>query len=87
MDESFGKRVIVEEYIQGQEIQCRDDILEREHHFLQITEKKTFWSPYFVEKAHHQPAYLPDLLKQRMIDIVKKSLSALTWSMGLPIRS
>jgi len=77
MDESFGKRVIVEEYIQGQEFSVEMISWKGEHHFLQITEKETFGPPYFVEKAHHQPAYLPDLLKQRMIDIVKKSLSAL----------
>jgi biotin carboxylase len=75
--ESFNKKVIVEEFIEGQEYSIEMISWQGKHHFLQITEKETFGPPYFVEKAHHQPANLNEIIKKQLIDTIKKALSVL----------
>jgi biotin carboxylase len=75
--ESFGKEIIIEEFIEGQEYSVEMISWQGNHHFLQITEKETSGAPYFVEKGQHQPASISNDIKQRIISIIKKSLSTL----------
>ena len=77
LEESFNKEVIVEEFISGREFSIEMISWHGEHHFLQITEKETSGPPYFVEKAQHQPAQLPDQISLQVIEQVKKSLTVL----------
>ena len=77
LEESFNKEVIVEEFISGREFSIEMISWHGEHHFLQITEKETSGPPYFVEKAQHQPAQLPDQIRLLVIEQVKKSLTVL----------
>lgn len=75
--ESFIGGHIVEQFIVGQEYSVEMISWQGEHYFLQITEKETSGEPYYVEKAHHQPAALPVLLQEKVIALVKKSLTCL----------
>jgi biotin carboxylase len=77
MTESFGKEIIIEEFIEGLEYSVEMISWQGNHHFLQITEKETSGAPYFVEKGQHQPASVSNDIKQRIISIIKKSLSTL----------
>ncbi len=75
--ESFTKRVIVEEFIEGQEYSIEMLSWQGEHHFIQTTEKETSGAPYFVEKAQHQPAILDGNMVSKIIDIIKRALTVL----------
>ncbi len=80
--ESFSSGHIIEQFIAGQEYSVEMISWQGEHHFLQITEKETSGEPYFVEKAHHQPAALPDVMKKKIIALIKKSLTCLGVEFG-----
>ncbi len=81
-NESFCKEVIAEEFIVGQEYSVESITWKGEHYVLQITEKETTGAPYFVEKAQHQPANIPDSVKRKVFEEVKKSLRALKVEYG-----
>jgi len=75
--ESFVSGHIVEQFIVGREYSVEMISWKGEHQFLQITEKETSGEPYYVEKAHHQPAALSVALKEKIVSVVKKSLTCL----------
>jgi len=80
--ESFISEHIVEQFITGREYSVEMISWQGEHHFLQITEKETSGEPYYVEKAHHQPAALPVVMKEKIIALIKKSLTCLGIEFG-----
>lgn len=82
INESFSKEAIVEEFIEGKEYSIEMISWNEVHYFLQITEKETTGSPYFVEKAQHQPAQLSDALKEKIISIIDASLTVLDINYG-----
>jgi biotin carboxylase len=82
ISESFNKNAIIEEFIQGKEYSIEMLSWNGVHHFLQTTEKKTSGAPYFVEKEQHQPADLEISLQEKIIQILKKSLSVLDVKYG-----
>jgi biotin carboxylase len=75
--ESFTSGHIVEQFISGREYSVEMISWQGEHHFLQITEKETSGEPYFVEKAHHQPAALAEPLAGKVVALVKRALTCL----------
>lgn len=75
--ESFKSEVIIEEFVDGQEISVEAISYEGMHYLLQITDKVTTGAPYFVELEHHQPSALPESIKEKVRDSVLKALNAL----------
>ena len=75
--ESFAKRVIVEEYIEGKEISVESISWKGRHYILQFTDKVTTNEPYFVELEHHQPSALSDDLKSKISSLVTLALDSL----------
>jgi biotin carboxylase len=82
ISESFNKKAIVEEFIEGKEYSIEMISWNGEHHFLQTTEKKTSGAPYFVEKEQHQPADITKEVLNEIICITKKALTALDVKFG-----
>jgi len=82
IEESFNKNAIVEEFIEGKEYSIEMISWQGEHHFIQSTEKETTGSPYFVEKAQHQPANIQKNILDEMIQITKKALTNLGVKFG-----
>jgi biotin carboxylase len=80
--ESFTSGHIVEHFIAGQEFSVEMISWRGDHHFLQITEKETSGEPNFIEKAHHQPAALPEPLKIKIVALINKSLTCLGVEFG-----
>lgn len=52
--------VVIEEYLEGQEVSVEVILLRGEAHVLQVTDKLTTGAPHFVEMGHSQPSRLPD---------------------------
>lgn len=75
--ESFHKEAIIEEFVTGREISVESISFEGKHHILQITDKVTTGSPFFVELEHHQPSSLPEDIKAKVREIVLNALGAL----------
>ena len=76
-NESFQKRAIIEEFVEGREISVESISYKGKHYVLQITDKVTTEAPYFVELEHHQPSSLPDNIKKQVKTIVLNALDAL----------
>lgn len=75
--ESFQKKAVIEEFVEGREISVESISFEGKHYRLQITDKVTTEAPFFVELEHHQPSTLPDEIKERVKAIVLNALDAL----------
>jgi biotin carboxylase len=75
--ESFEHKAVIEEFVTGREISVESISYQGKHYILQITDKVTTGSPFFVELEHHQPSSLPENVKQRVREIVLCALDAL----------
>lgn len=77
MDLSFKNEVMVEEFIDGDEISVEYISYDSVHYPLQITDKVTTGAPHFVELEHHQPSLLPQNICDKVHEITQIALSAL----------
>lgn len=75
--ESFQKKAVIEEFVEGREISVESISYKGKHFVLQITDKVTTEAPFFVELEHHQPSSLPEDIRRRVKDIVLSALDAL----------
>ncbi len=76
-EESFVKKCIVEEYIEGVEVSVETLSWQGEHFLLAITDKVTTGAPFFVELAHHQPSILNEFIKNKIKEETIKCLNTL----------
>lgn len=81
-DVSFRKEAIIEEFVTGCEISVESISFEGKHYILQITDKVTTGSPYFVELEHHQPSSLPEEAQNKVKKIVLRALDSLKIKCG-----
>ena len=75
--ESFQKKAVIEEFVEGREISVESISFEGQHRVLQITDKVTTEAPFFVELEHHQPSTLPEDIKDRVKAIVLNALDSM----------
>ena len=75
--QSFEKKVLIEEFAEGQEYSVECISWKGEHHLLAVTKKYTTGAPHFIETAHLEPASLfPDVIN-RIRDITFHALDSL----------
>ena len=78
LKESFSKRVIVEEFINGEEISVEGISFNGKHSVITFTDKVTSNYPHFVELEHHQPSkFLNSEISEKIRLIVLKGLESL----------
>ena len=77
LQESFGKEVLIEEFVEGREISVEMISFQGVHYPLAITDKITTGAPYFVELAHHQPAVLDSGQEDKIFSLVQNALECL----------
>lgn len=82
LSHSLSGQCIVEEFILGREYSVEGISFNGQHHILAITEKGTTGPPYFVEEQHHQPVKVSQIQKRKIINRVKKALTALSIEYG-----
>ncbi len=80
--DSIEKKVIIEEYIEGEEVSVEFISWKGKHFFLTITDKVTTNYPHFVELQHHQPSQLSLDIQKKLIKLTKKALNALKINYG-----
>ena len=80
--ESFSKKAIVEEYIEGDEVSVETISWKGEHTILAITDKVSTGAPHFVELAHHQPSGLSIEIQDKIKAETIKCLNALDINFG-----
>ena len=82
LEQSFEKRAVVEEFVEGQEYSVEFISYKGKHTFLAVTFKYTTGAPYFIESGHYQPAPLSDELRNKIKDVVTHSLDSLDIEYG-----
>jgi biotin carboxylase len=79
---SIVKKVIVEEFIEGDEVSVEGLSINNKHSFVTITDKVTTGAPHFVELSHHQPSQLSQSIQTEILKTTKASLDALNINNG-----
>lgn len=82
LKESFEKKVMIEEFAEGDEYSIEYISYEGRHHFLNITKKYTTGAPNFIETAHMEPSDLSEDMVENVKRIIEKSLDALQIQYG-----
>lgn len=77
IEQSFEKKAIVEEYIEGEEFSMEGITFQGKHDFLTVTRKDTTGAPHFIETGHVQPAGLSAELEIKVKDMLTKAFEAL----------
>lgn len=77
IENSFAKKAIIEEYLEGNEYSCECISFDGKHHFLAVTKKYTTGSPNFIETGHLQPSDLSDEMLEKVKEHVFGALDAL----------
>ncbi len=75
--ESFEKKAVVEEFVEGKEYSVEYLSYKGEHHFLAVTEKFTTNAPHYIETGHMEPADLQENVIINIRKIVEHALDSL----------
>lgn len=76
-EESFEKKAIVEEFIDGEEYSCECISFKGKHHLLAVTKKFTTGLPHFIETGHVEPSGLEKKYLREIKEVIFKALDAL----------
>lgn len=77
MQFSRSGNIIVEEYMEGPEVSIETLSIDGECHVIQITDKLTTGSPYFVEMGHSQPTQLESAIIEEIRRVAKMAVEAI----------
>lgn len=77
LDAGFEKKVLIEEFVEGQEYSVECISWKGNHRLLSITKKYTTGFPHFIEMAHLEPAICDDELVEKIENIVFHALDSL----------
>lgn len=70
-------RILLEEYMEGDEFSVETMSVDNECHIIQITDKQTSGIPYFVEMGHTQPSKYDADTKTKIAEAAKAGIKAL----------
>ena len=77
IEQSFEKKAVIEEFIEGNEYSCECITQNGKHHFLAFTKKFTTGAPHFIETGHIQPSDIPENMTDSIVSQIFKALDAL----------
>ena len=81
-EQSFEKKAIVEEYIEGPEYSCECISFKGKHTLLTVTKKYTTGEPHFIETGHIEPAPLSNQMLSKVQKEIFAGLDALQIAFG-----
>lgn len=82
LEESLEKKVVVEEFVEGDEVSVESISWNGQHYILAITDKVTTQAPFFVELQHHQPSSLHHSIQEKIKSETLKALDSLEIKYG-----
>ncbi len=74
---SFEKKVLIEEYVDGDEYSVEGISYKGEHHILAITQKCTTGAPRFIETCHIEPATIDSVMYLKVSEVIMHALNTL----------
>lgn len=82
IENSFEKKALVEEYLEGNEYSCECVSRNGKHYFLTVTKKFTTGQPHYIEIGHMEPSDLSEDLIENVKQQIYKALDALDITVG-----
>lgn len=79
---SRSGEVIVEDYLQGDEVSVETITIDGVTHVIAITDKLTTGAPKFVEMGHSQPSMLPVHIKEKIKEMAVAAVRAIGIEIG-----
>lgn len=76
-ENSIAGTLVVEEYMEGEEVSVESISHDGDCEVIQITDKITTGAPYFVEMGHTQPSMLSDETKDEIKKLTQKATKAI----------
>lgn len=77
LTESFEKRAIIEEFVEGKEVSVEGISFQGRHNILAITDKFTTGAPNYIETGHREPSSIDDITYRRIEQVVLHALNSL----------
>lgn len=77
INESFEKKALIEEFVEGKEYSVECISFRGIHHFLAVTQKFTTGEPHFIETGHREPSDLANNIIENVKSIVFHALDTL----------
>lgn len=74
--------VMVEEFMEGEEVSVESMTVNGETTVITITDKMTTSPPYFVELGHAEPSRHPEVLQEQIKEITKQAVAAIRLQNG-----
>lgn len=75
-------KVIIEEYLQGDEVSVEVMVVDGKVNILQITDKLTTGAPHFVEMGHSQPSRHPIAIQKAIKELAVKACQSVGINQG-----
>lgn len=75
--ESFEKKALIEEFVEGQEYSVEHISYKGKHYFLALTKKYTTGAPHFIETGHLEPAPVSDEMLEKVKNTISHALDSL----------
>lgn len=82
IEESFEKKALIEEYVEGNEYSVEYISYKGQHTFLALTKKYTTGAPHFIETGHREPAEVSNQLLNNIKEVVSHALDSLQITYG-----
>lgn len=76
-NESFERKALVEEFIDGKEYSVEYISYQGKHYFLAVTEKYTTGAPHFIETGHLEPASIDNEILKKIKTVIVHALDTL----------
>lgn len=81
-EQSFQKKILVEEYVEGKEYSVEYISFKGKHVFLAMTEKYTSGAPHFIETGHIEPSEIDENQIKQVKKVVEHALNSLGITIG-----
>lgn len=81
LEQSFCKRVLIEEFVEGDEFSCESISWKGEHKLITFTKKFTTGSPGFIETGHYEPAFVGE--EEKLVDMISPIIINALDSLGI----
>lgn len=75
-------KVIIEEYLQGDEVSVEVMVVDGKVNILQITDKLTTGAPHFVEMGHSQPSQQPIAIQKAIKELATRACQSVGINQG-----
>ncbi|MCM1157260.1 MAG: ATP-grasp domain-containing protein [Bacteroidales bacterium] len=76
-EQSFDKKAVVEEFVEGEEYSVEYVSYKGKHYFLAMTKKYTTGAPHFIETGHMQPSGVEGEQLEQVKAVVEHALNTL----------